>query len=96
MSESTPTSSTGTAKSPAEGVFTGESRYALELHVLVLRVREIGQQFLNLTHARYADCMTIGEVNELRCMYTLAERLEADATKLEEQWRVRQGLSRKS
>jgi hypothetical protein len=96
MSESTPTSSTGTAKSPGERTSTAANRYALELHVLVMKLRDVCVQFLQLPATSNAQYITSDDLHELRRMFRAVERLDVSAADLEERWRARQGLSPKS
>ncbi len=95
MSEQTPQSNTGTAKSPGSSVRVGHGRYELNLHVLVMRLRDLQKQFLWLTDPLNPEWLTPEEVTRLRALYNATVLLEDNATRLEEQWRARQGLSRK-
>ena len=95
MSEQTPQSNTGTAKSPTSSAQPGHGRYELNLHVLVLRLRDLQKQFLWLADPLSPEWLTPEELAVLRYLYDSAVLLDESATKLEERWRARQGLSPK-
>ncbi len=72
-----------------------EQQYALELHVLVMKIRELHGQVADLTRPAVAHYITQLEARQLHRLYNIIEHLEEGAVKLEEQWRARQGLSPK-
>ena len=95
MSEQTPQSNTGTAKSPDRPALPGLGRYALNLNVLVLRMRDLFTQFTWLSDPLSPEWLTPEERARLRYLWDTTVLLEESATRLEEQWRARQGLSPK-
>ena len=95
MSEQTPQSNTGTAKSPCSSVRVGHGRYELNLHVLVMRLRDLLKQFTWLADPLSPEWLTSEELARLRYLFDSAVLLEESAARLEEEWRARQGLSRK-
>jgi len=62
----------------------------MELHVLVMKIRDVCIQFLEVTRTRYGDVINEDEVLELHRLFRAVERLDERATRLEEQWKERQ------
>jgi len=62
----------------------------MELHVLVMKIRDVCIQFLEVTRTRYGDVINEKEVLELHRLFRAVERLDERATRLEEQWKERQ------
>lgn len=69
---------------------TQEQALAMELHVLVMKIRDVCIQFLEVTRTRYGDVINEDEVLELHRLFRAVERLDERATRLEEQWKERQ------
>ncbi len=95
MNELTQPSGTGTANSPARLGVPGLGRYALNLNVLVFRIRELLVQFQWLTEPLSPDWLTPAELADLRRLFDATVLLEEGAARLEQQWRARQALSPK-
>ena len=95
MSEQTPQSNTGIAKPSTSSALPGQGRYALNLNVLVLRIRDLLLQLGWLADPLSPEWVTPEEVAMLRYLFDTAVLLEEGAVRLEEQWRARQGLSPK-
>jgi len=72
-----------------------EQHYALELHVLAMKIQELHGQVADLTRPAVAHYITHSEARQLHALYNVLERLEEMAVSLEERWRARQGLSPK-
>ncbi len=95
MSEQTPQSNTGTAKSPDSAALPGAGRYALNLNVLVVRIGDLLLQLGWLADPLSPEWLTPEELARLRYLFDTVLLLEEGAIRLEEQWRARQGLSPK-
>jgi hypothetical protein len=96
MSESTRTSNTITAKSAPEMERPGGARFALELHVLVMRVRDLYADMRWLSDPQSACWLSHEEMKQLVHISRKIGRLDDRVTELEKTWRVRQGLSPRS
>ncbi|MBA0084819.1 MAG: hypothetical protein HRJ53_07480 [Acidobacteria bacterium Pan2503] len=63
---------------------------SVELHVLVMKIRDVCIQFLEVTRARYGDVINEDEVLELHRLFRAVERLDERASQLEARWKARQ------
>ncbi len=96
MSESTPTSNTGTVKSKGEEWQDTYGRAALEVRVLTLKTLAVQTQVRILTEPPFAVWFTEEEIGQLRKLWdTIGAAADATA-EWEKSWRARLVSSRKS